>query len=62
MPWPTPKSNHGLIILDITKHESNNCLIEHCFEENTDKHSIKINGTQFEIALGNHALRSQPTV
>ena len=60
MPWPTPKSNHGLIILDITKHVSNNCFIVHCFEENTD--NTASHGTQFEIALGNHALRSQPTV
>ena len=26
-----------LIILDITKTESNNCFIIHCFEENNDK-------------------------
>ena len=29
-----------LIIPDITKTESNNCLIIHCFEENNDKHII----------------------
>ena len=27
-----------LIIQDITKTESNNCFIIHCFEENNDKH------------------------
>ena len=29
-----------LIILDITKTESNNCFITHCFEENNDKRII----------------------
>ena len=29
-----------LIILDITKTESNNCFIMHCFEENNDKRII----------------------
>ena len=29
-----------LIIADITKTESNNCFIVHCFEENNDKHII----------------------
>ena len=29
-----------LIILDITKTESNNCFIIHCFEENNDKHTV----------------------
>ena len=29
-----------LIILDITKTESNNCFIIHCFQENKDKNSI----------------------
>ena len=29
-----------LIIPDITKTESNNCFIIHCFEENNDKHII----------------------
>ena len=27
-----------LIISDITKTESNNCFIIHCFKENKDKH------------------------
>ena len=45
-----------LIIQDITKTESNNCFITHCFEENNDKNTvIDI------IVVGNHALRSQPT-
>ena len=30
-----------LIIPDITKTESNNCFIIHCFEENNDKHRHK---------------------
>ena len=29
-----------LLILDITKTESNNCFIIHRFEENEDKHNI----------------------
>ena len=29
-----------LIIHDITKSESNNCLIIYCFEENNDKHTV----------------------
>ena len=29
-----------LIIPDITKTESNNCFITHCFEENNDKRII----------------------
>ena len=32
-----------LIIPDITKTESNNCFIIHCFEENNDKHSVARN-------------------
>ena len=32
-----------LIILDITKIESNNCFIIHCFEENNDKRIITAN-------------------
>ena len=30
-----------LIIQDITKTESNNCFIVHCFEENNDKHTVE---------------------
>ena len=41
--------DHFLIIPDITKTESNNCFIIHCFEI----------PNQFDIALGNHALRTQ---
>ena len=29
-----------LIVLDMTKTESNNCFIIHCFDENKDKNSI----------------------
>ena len=32
-----------LIIQDITKTESKNCFIIHCFEENNDKHTIPRN-------------------
>ena len=52
-----------LIIPDITKTESNNCFIIHCFEENKDKR-ILLQRSQFilkHIALGNHALGRQPT-
>ena len=31
-----------LIIPDITKTESNNCFIKHCFEENNDKRIIAV--------------------
>ena len=62
-----------LIIPDITKTESNNCFIIHCFEENNDKRiiaaitvyfqtlNIDIAVRTLDIALGNHALRAQPT-
>ena len=62
-----------LIIPDITKTESNNCFIIHCFEENNDKRiiaaitvyfqtlNIDIAVRALDIALGNHALRAQPT-
>ena len=62
-----------LIIPDITKTESNNCFIIHCFEENNDKRIIAATTVYFQIceldiavraldiALGNHVLRAQPT-
>ena len=70
-----------LIIPDITKTESNNCFIIHCFEENNDKRIITAITVYFQTltnvqlsdkqiftvfikqssALGNHALRAQPT-
>ena len=62
-----------LIIPDITKSESNNCYIIHCFEENNDKRIIAAITVYFQtlnidiavrvldIALGNHALCAQPT-
>ena len=70
-----------LIIPDITKTESNNCFIIHCFEENNDKRIIIAITVYFQTlknvqlrdkqiftvfikqssALGNHALRAQPT-
>ena len=49
--------DHFLIIPDNTKTESNNCFIIHCFEINDNKYTIALN--QFDIALGNHALRTQ---
>ena len=39
--------------------ESNNCFIIHCFEINNDKRTVARN--QFDIALGNHEWRAQPT-
>ena len=33
----------ALIIQDITKTESNNCFIIHCFEENNDKRTVARN-------------------
>ena len=62
-----------LIIPDITKTESNNCFIIQCFKANNDKRTIAPNTVNFrepcsffavrelDIALGNHALRAQPT-
>ena len=58
-----------LIIPDITKPESNNCLVIHCFKENKEKrimlkkqfdHPCHI-ACELYIALGNHAMRAQPT-
>ena len=41
-----------LIIPDITKTESNNCFIIHCFEENNDKRVIAaINLTLLSVNL-----------
>ena len=63
-----------LIILDITKTESNNFFIIHCFKANNDKCIITpqfifdtpysyfaVPNRELDIALGNHALRAQPT-
>ena len=59
-----------LIISDITKTESHNCFIIHCFKEYNDKRIIAPNTVYFrqamfshelDTALGNHALRAQPT-
>ena len=36
-----------LIISDITKTESHNCFIIHCFEENNDKRIIALNTVHF---------------
>ena len=36
-----------------------NCFIIHCFEENSDKHTVA--GNWFNIVIQNHALRAQPT-
>ena len=52
--FPRPKTS---IIPEITKTKSNNCFIIHCI--NNDKYIITPN--QFDIALGNDALRVQPT-
>ena len=37
-----------LIIPDITKTESNNCFIIHCFEENNDKRIIAVITVSFQ--------------
>ena len=60
-----------LIIPDITKTESNNCFIIHCFEENNNKRIIaaitesRIHSyfavRELDIPLGNHALREKST-
>ena len=51
-----------LIIPDITKTESNNCFIIHCFEEITTNALSQRSQFIFKhIAVGNHALRAQPT-
>ena len=59
-----------LIISDITKSESHNCFIVHCFKGNNDKRIIAPNTVNFrqamflrelDFALGNHGLRAQPT-
>ena len=50
-----------LIIPDNTKTSSNNCFIIHCFEENTNALSQRSQFIFKHIALGNHALRAQPT-
>ena len=62
-----------LIIPDITKTESNNCFIIHCFEEKTylllsylllsyfAVRELDIAVCALDISLGNHALSAQPT-
>ena len=40
-----------LIISDITKTESNNCFIIHCFKENNDKRIIAPNTVYFRHAM-----------
>ena len=40
-----------LIIPDITKTESNNCFIIHCFEENNDKHIIAAITVYFQTLI-----------
>ena len=54
-----------LIIPDITKTESNNCFIIHCFEENNDKRIIAAITVYFQTHCSwihiAHALRAQPT-
>ena len=52
------KFTKTLIITDITKSESNNCLLYIVLKKimaNTLSHR-----TRFDTALGNHALRAQP--
>ena len=42
-----------LIIPDITKTESNNCFIIHCFEENNDKRIIAAITVYFQLKMYN---------
>ena len=65
-----PDNSNRDLISDITKTESHNCFIIHCFKENNDKHIITRKTVYFrqamflrelDIALGNHALRAQLT-
>ena len=51
--------NETLIIPGITKTESNNCFIIHCFKENNDKRTVELVNCELDIAFGNHALRAQ---
>ena len=53
-----------LIIPDITKTESNNCFIIHCFEENNDKRIIKFIAaiTVYFQTLKNVQLRFSPSL
>ena len=47
---------------DNTKKESNNCFVIHRFGKKKKKTTnTPLRGTQFDIALGNHALRAQAT-
>ena len=58
-----------LIIPDITKTESHNCFIIHCFEENNDKRIIAaitvyfqtLKNVQLSVHSQNQALRAQRT-
>ena len=43
-----------LIIPDVTKTESNNCLIIHCFEENNDKRIIAAITVYFQTLKNVH--------
>ena len=53
---PKPKAEaialtETLIISDITKTESNNCFIIHCFKENNGKRIIAPNTVYFRHAM-----------
>ena len=67
---PKPKAEADSTNRDLHKNESHNCFIIHCFKENNHKRIIAPNTAYFrqamflrelDIALGNHALRAQPT-
>ena len=49
-----------LIIPDITKTESNNCFIIHCFEEK-ERQTHPRKEPELILPFGNHALLAQPT-
>ena len=53
------KTCQDLDLLDITKAESNNCFIILCFDKKNDKNTVAWNW--IDLAVGNPALRMQPT-
>ena len=50
-----------LIIPDITKTESNNCFIIHCFEENNDKRIIAAITVYFQTHCSWKSCIARPT-
>ena len=48
-------------LFQMSKTQPNNCFIRHCFEKEIMKTTLFSHRTQFDIARGNHAWRTQPT-